>query len=176
MAHDARSRPALLQSVWSVRTTVYDHQGFPVRDWWSPQRGWYSPQYRQWRATNRANAFIARHQDVICPSLYTMKPDEPKFRNQWRRFALGMIREAGGRPGRRSYPSRMYGTYVCPALWPRYHPAAHIDGLVPADWLIEQIDFVLHNADGLIMWGKFSDADEYSDDVPWIAHIRSKWS
>jgi hypothetical protein len=93
-----------------------------------------------WRRSNRRTREIARHVDVIFPSLYTFYSDPPG----WERYARETLKEA-----------RTYGKPVYAFLWPEFHDSnERLRGQnLPRDFWRMELEFCRRNADGVVIWG-----------------------
>lgn len=123
----------------------------PVRDYWTPVNA--DPQeLSQWHATNRKLSSLARHVDVIFPSLYTFY-DDPKG---WRKYAIANLKEA-----------RQYGKQVYAFIWFEYHPSndklrgKQLDGKF---WRLE-LETCYKYADGVVIWG--GHGEKWDPHAPW---------
>ena len=111
-------------------------------------------QVRRWRRRNRKLDVLARHVDVIYPSLYT----RTKNRDQWRRVAVRQIRAA-----------RRLGAQVYVFLWPRYfHDSDR--RIEPAYWRL-QLRTVYRHADGVVLWGGYQ--QQWDPDAGWWQATKS---
>lgn len=105
----------------------------------------------QWQAQNKQLDRLAKHVDVLFPSLYTFEDDA----DRWVRYAKWNIAEA-----------RRYGKPVYPFLMPRFHPSAHRvkDKYIGADFWKTQLDTCRKFADGVVIW---SGDKKWDASVPW---------
>ena len=117
-----------------------------------------SGDYRGWQAENDRVSPLAQSVDVLFPSIYTYYPDQ----QGWVKFATENMREA-----------RRYGKKSYVFLWPQYsesNPLLAPKYLPPDFWKL-QLETVLQNADGVVIWGgwdaKKSDFLEWDENAPW---------
>ena len=111
----------------------------PIRDYWNAIKPG-SAGYKIWLAHNRRLAGLARHVDVIFPSLYTFYDDVPG----WQQYAHANIQQA-----------RQYGKPVYPFIWPQFHNSNKTlayHWLPGAFWRAE-LDTIYQHADGVVIWG-----------------------
>ena len=114
-------------------------------------------QLNAWRRGNRRTREIARHVDVIFPSLYTfyMDPDG------WETYARETLKEA-----------RTYGKPVYAFLWPEFHNSNKLLGgqNVPREFWRKQLEFCRTHADGIVIWGGWQ--ERWNEDAGWWQETR----
>lgn len=122
----------------------------PVREYWAIMSG--PEQVTQWQEANRRLEPLARHVDVIFPSLYTFY-DDPEG---WVKFAEANLKEA-----------RRYGKKVYAFLWPVYHDSnKELSGqFVPGDYWRLQLETCRQYADGIVLWAHPDQT--WDEDAPW---------
>lgn len=147
----------------SIKVGIYSM--VPVRSYWTPadyarKPDLYADQFAAWQAANDALQPLADAVDVLFPSLYTFYEDQ----GGWGRYAQGNIAEArrlsGGKP-------------VYPFLWPQYHNSnAEIAGqMIPGDYWRIQLDTVLDQADGAVIWS-WSPGLQWDESWDWWRETR----
>ncbi len=124
----------------------------PTRDYWRALKGREHSDYQKWAQENKRLEELARHVDVIFPSLYTFYPD----RHGWEKYARANLEQA-----------RIYNKPVYPFLWPQYHNSGqHLKGqyLDTDDWANE-LRLCYELADGIVIWGGWKKT--WNDQAPW---------
>lgn len=113
--------------------------------------------YKQWVAANKRLVVLAKHVDVIFPSLYTFY-NAPK---QWQQYAIANIQQA-----------KQYGKPVYPYIWPLYHLMAtrKKSTLIAGDFWRLQLQTCYEHADGLVIWN--GGRDKLSNDQGWAKVTR----
>jgi hypothetical protein len=104
-----------------------------------------------WRDTNARSAVVAAKVDYLFPSLYTFYNDPAG----WELVANTILTEA-----------RQYGKPVYPFLWPEFHDSnAVLRGQkIPRDFWRRQLEFCRQHADGLVLWGGYTETWEEQAD------------
>jgi hypothetical protein len=97
-------------------------------------------QLNAWHRAIRRTQEIARHVDVIFPSLYTFYTDQAG----WEKYARETLKEA-----------KSYGKPVYAFLWPEFHDSnKELRGQnLPREFWRKQLEFCRLNADGIVIWG-----------------------
>lgn len=115
-------------------------------------------QFQKWRECARRAEGLAAKVDFIMPSLYTFY-DSPHDRADWARWARMTLTEA-----------RRYGKPVYPFLWPQFHESdPKVAGKpVPGDYWQMELETAHALADGIVLWGGWSNGrqtawDEQTD-------------
>ena len=114
--------------------------------------------YRGWQSENDRVSPIAQSVDVLFPSIYTYYPDQ----QGWVKFATENIKEAK-RYGKKSYVF----------IWPQYSENNHLlaHQYLPAGFWKLQLETVLQNADGVVIWGGWDSKkwapSEWDESAPW---------
>lgn len=105
-----------------------------------------------WSECNRAGEAIAKHVDVIFPSLYTFYNDQ----KSWDIYAAGMIKEA-----------RRFQKPVYVFLWPEFHSSnSSLRGTtIPAEFWRHQLEFCRSRVDGIVIWGGWQ--EKWNENAPW---------
>ena len=106
-----------------------------------------------WRRRNEKLDALARHVDVLFPSLYTMTPN----RERWRRFAEVKLKAA-----------RRYNKQVYPFLFPRFFNSGKP---IPGDYWRQQLETCYEHADGLVIWGGYR--KQWNPDAEWWQHTKA---
>jgi hypothetical protein len=111
----------------------------PVNAYW-PIAGGRVDELNAWRRSNQRTQEIARHVDVIFPSLYTFYMDSAG----WELVARETLKEA-----------KAYGKPVYAFLWPEFHDSnKQLRGQnLPREFWRKQLEFCRLNADGIVIWG-----------------------
>ncbi|MBA4356095.1 MAG: hypothetical protein C0405_00030 [Desulfovibrio sp.] len=123
----------------------------PVVDYWAPA-GKDQNLLRTWQEANTQLQAVAKHVDIIFPSLYTFY-DDPAG---WKKYAIATIQEA-----------KRYGKPVYPFLWYQYHDSNKLLGGKPipaAIWRM-QLETCLKYADGVVIWGGYKEL--WSEEAAW---------
>jgi hypothetical protein len=109
-------------------------------------------QLNAWRRSNRRTQEIARHVDVIFPSLYTFYMDPAG----WELYARETLTEA-----------KTYGKPVYAFLWPEFHNSNKLLGgqTVPREFWRKQLEFCRLNADGIVIWGGWQ--ERWDENAEW---------
>jgi hypothetical protein len=114
--------------------------------------------YRGWQAENDRIIPLAQSVDALFPTIYTYYTDQ----QGWVKFATENMKEAK-RYGKKSYVF----------IWPQYsesNPLLAHQYLPPDFWKL-QLETVLQNADGVVIWGGWdgvkSDFIEWDENAPW---------
>ena len=130
----------------------------PIEDYNSSAMLLGSGRYLGWQSENDRVIPLAQSVDVLFPSIYTYYPDQ----QGWVKFATAMMQEAK-RYGKKSYVF----------LWPQYSENNPSLGLqyLPADYWKLQLETVLQNADGVVIWGGWDSKtwapSEWNESAPW---------
>jgi hypothetical protein len=115
----------------------------PLRDYWRCIKPEASPERQAWRRGNEALSEVARHVDVLYPSLYTFYDDRPG----WEKYATGNLAEA-----------RRYGKLVYAFLMPYYHEstkAPYSKQPIEGPFWRLQLETCYRHADGIVIWGGY---------------------
>lgn len=112
----------------------------PKRDYFASIAGPQSKDFKAWERLNSNLTNLARHVDILFPSLYTFyrKPAE------WERYAVNTIQAC-----------QRYGKPIYPFLWPQYHESNRRYGLdyIEPDFWRRQLETVARHAHGVVIWG-----------------------
>ncbi|MEZ6116394.1 MAG: Ig-like domain-containing protein [Pirellulaceae bacterium] len=169
LRESVRKLTTILDTIKQQRpdVTVGLYRTVPTREYRAPVfHGMDSPEYALWQAHNSERvAEIAKHVDIIVPSLYTFYPDYERDgslrlfeRDRWVTYATANIEEA-----------RQYGKPVVPYILPYYTPSSLPDRywqsaeISPGFW--ETILNTVHDqADSAVIWtGRY----EWADNPGW---------
>lgn len=132
----------------------------PMRNYWDAIQPIDSPKYLTWQKANDRVASIAQLADILFPSVYTFYEDQ----DGWSKYAIQQIQEA------RRY-GRQKPVYVF--LWQQYHGSTKALGgtyLPPAYWRM-QLDTARKYADGVVIWGEYSDT--WDETAAWWLETKS---
>lgn len=128
----------------------------PVQDYWRALEGPTGKGYQAWQAENNRLIPLAQSADAVFPSLYTFYPD----RQGWEKYAIEQIREA-----------HRFGKPVYVFLWPQYHESNRLLGgmFLAKDYWKLQLETAFKYADGIVIWGGWSDAGpaKWNEAAPW---------
>jgi len=132
----------------------------PVTEYWRSIQDPKSSKYQQWAAWNKRMEELAKHVDVIFPSLYTYYPDQ----RGWERYAIANIKQA-----------RRYGKPVYVFLWPQYHDSnkkiyakGHWTsgfGYFDSAYWRRELELCAQHADGIVIWG--GNKQRWNDAAGW---------
>lgn len=131
----------------------------PVRKYSQALQGPASDSYQKWQAQCVRMKELARHVDIIFPSLYTFYPDQ----QGWETYAKENINMA-----------RMYGKPVVPYLWYRYHVHAKdpqdlkrkIAGkYIGNEYWMRQLKFCHKHADSVVIFDNSKSV--WQDNMRW---------
>lgn len=124
----------------------------PVRNYYDALKDEQSIKYKSWQSQNDKLNDIARHVDIIFPSLYTFGINQ----SDWARYAVANIKEA-----------KRYGKKVYAFIWPQYHNSVHIIGgnYLSEEYFELQLKTVYEHADGVVIWGGW--ATNWDEDAGW---------
>ncbi len=128
---------------------------FPERNYWASQKDPSHVRYKSWASKNNRLSRLADEVDIIMPSLYTYYNDPEK----WVAYAVEHVKES-----RRLFPDKP--VYVF--LWPQFHSSSWLYGgkyIDPEFWRL-QLDTAYKYADGVIIWGGWSDTMKRRED--WV--------
>jgi hypothetical protein len=134
------------------------HIGFygilPVVDYWRSIEAADSAKFRSWHAENVRVLEIARHVDVVFPSLYTFYDNL----EGWVRYARANLSEA-----------RLYGKPIYPFLWPEYHNSNRFlaGNELPGPFWSTELSTVAQAADGIVIWGWGANHKQWNSSSPW---------
>lgn len=130
----------------------------PIRDYYRALRGKDSPKYQQWQQENNRLVTLFQSIDISFPSLYTFKNNPA----DWQHYAIEQIKEA-----RRIAPDKP--VYVF--LWPKFHNSNRLlkKQFIPEDFWMLQLKTARAYADGIVIWGGWSDGGpaEWNSQAPW---------
>jgi hypothetical protein len=112
----------------------------------------------EWRDINKRSAVIAAKVDYLFPSLYTFYNDAAG----WELAAREILKEA-----------KRYGKPVYPFLWPEFHNSnVTLKGTqVPRDFWRRQLEVCRECADGLVLWGGFTEL--WDEEAGWWVETKS---
>jgi hypothetical protein len=127
----------------------------PTREYWDAIAGPSSARYRAWQRRNDAFQPVADTVDALFPSLYTFYPD-PQGWVTYAKANLGEARRmAKGKP-------------VYCFLWFQFHDStASAFQLIPADYWRTELDTCRRYADGIVIWGGFTEPGGRFRALPW---------
>lgn len=126
----------------------------PERDYWRSLAAPNDMRYRAWQQDNQRLSQLAKHVDVIFPSLYTFYDNV----HDWQRYALANIAEA-----------RRYGKPVYVFLWPVYHDSnKQLAGKdIPGQFWDLQLHTAGSAADAIVVWSWGRGKRQWDDRAPW---------
>ncbi len=129
----------------------------PRQDYWAPVGG-DAARIEAWQNHNTDMTDLAKHVDVVFPSIYTFY-DDP---DGWVRYAEASLAEA------RKYDKQVYA-FICP--W--YHTSNEELGGKPigADFWTLQLETAHRLADGVVIWA--APSMPWADDAPWWLRTRA---
>ncbi len=131
---------------YNLYKTEFEHHaiGFygmlPLRNYYAAISRDTSKKMLDWREKNSKLMSLAKHVDIIYPSLYTFTSDQ----NDWVKYAINTITEA-----------KKYGKPVYPFIWPQYHDSVRLrrlDYISDEFWML-QLKTIAQYADGVVIWG-----------------------
>lgn len=112
----------------------------------------------RWQNCNARLDELAKHVDVVMPSLYAFVNDQ----QAWDKFASAQLQAA-----------RRYGKPVYAFLWPEFHPSnVKLKGTnIPAQFWRHQLEFCKTHADGVILWGGWQ--KKWDEGAPWWVETKA---
>lgn len=160
LASDPREQARVFDTLLDVARGANPHvrmgfySMFPVRDYWRAIKNKDTPDYQAWWKQNtiEASREWVRKVDAVFPSLYTFYKDQ----DGWQLYAERNLEAA-----------RLANKPIYAYIWPYYHDSneALKFTYIGDDYLRMQIQFVLDNADGVVLWS-WSDRPWDSDLMP----------
>ncbi len=134
----------------------------PIADYANSRKGADSRDYKMWQSENDRLRPLAEMVDVIFPYIYTYHRDQ----DSWEKFAIENIKEA-----------RRYGKPIYVFLWPQYSEQnkqlSH--QFIPPDYWKRQLNIAKQYADGIVIWGGWSDVGpaQWDDRALWWMELRA---